>query len=93
MKKYIVIVIALLASTYTRADYTPTTQDKSQISSLQQGLDTMIGNNNKDLRHYLDQVDTLRARFATSTKIGYMLQQLYQHLRYKLDIQKDAAKI
>lgn len=93
MKKYILIALTILTGSYVGANYTPTIQDKAQVSSLQQGLDTIIGNDNKDLRHYLDQVDTLRSRFATTTKIGYMLQQLYQHLRYKLDVQKDAAKI
>lgn len=93
MKKYLIVLLSLMIGGYAIADYTPTTQDKAQVSSLQTSLDTIIGTDNKDLRHYLDQIDTLRSRFTTDTKIGYMLQALYQHLRFKLDVQKDAAKI
>lgn len=93
MKKYLILLTSLIICGYTIADYIPTTQDKTQTTSLQNSLDTIIGSDNKDLRAYLDQIDTLRSRFASNTKIGYMLQQLYQHLRFKLDVQKDAAKI
>ncbi|MBP7062328.1 hypothetical protein KA037_02240 [Patescibacteria group bacterium] len=93
MKKYLITIASILICGYTIADYTPTTQDKTQVSTLQKTLDNIIGSNNKDLRSYLDQIDMLRSRFAVNTKIGYMLQELYEHLRVKLDLQKDAAKL
>ena len=93
MKKYLLIVTSILFFGYGVANYTPTAQDKTQVSTLQKTLDNVIGNNNKDLRSYLDQIDMLRSRFAVNTKIGYMLQELYEHLRVKLDLQKDAAKL
>lgn len=93
MKKYLLIIVSLLFFGYSIASYIPTAQDKTQVSKLQTTLDNIIGKNNKDLRSYLDQIDILRSRFAVNTKIGYMLQELYEHLRVKLDLQKDAAKL
>lgn len=76
---------------YTNA-YQATIADKQQVQQLQNTLDTVINNNIKDLWHFIDQIDTVRGRFTKDSKIGYMLEELYIHLRNQFDAQKIQAK-
>ena len=90
---YITLLVGLLGLPYAQSSYTPTTEDTQTVSALNNVLDTMIEDNKKELRHWYNQIDTLSVAYSGDGRLWYLLGEIDNHLRAKLDTMKKPAII
>lgn len=86
----LVIWIAILG--VSSAAYVPTAKDTSNIKSLKNQLDTLIQNNNINLRDFYNQTTQLQSQYSWDGRLNYMLWELNTYLYTNLSAQKTAAK-
>jgi hypothetical protein len=60
--------------------YTPTEKDTQSLTSLKTQLDTIIGDNNIDLRNFYNQIVNLQADYSSNDRLNYMFEDLKYHL-------------
>lgn len=86
----LVIWIAILG--VSSAAYVPTAKDTSNIKSLKNQLDTLIQNNNINLRDFYNQTVQLQTQYSGDGRLNYMIWELQSYLYTNLSAQKTAAK-
>lgn len=92
MKKWFLWVFVFLFVGASFA-YTPTTDDMKNLTHLKTQLDTLIVDNNINLRDFYDQLKTLELKYAEDDRLQYMLANLKDYMYGKLFTLKTAAKV
>jgi len=99
MKKILLtwLVLWLMVFTVSFAAYTPTENDKQDLTNLKIQLDTVI-ENNIDLWNFYNQIVNLQNDYSRNERLNYMFEDLKYHLysdkknKNALSKQKDSAK-
>lgn len=73
------MVVWLVASAVSFAAYTPTENDKQDLTNLKTQLDSVI-ENNIDLWSFYNQVVNLQADYSNNERLNYMFEDLKYHL-------------
>ena len=81
MKKILLtwLVVWFAMSAFSFA-YTPSEKDTQSLTSLKTQLDTIIGDNNIDLRNFYNQIVNLQADYSSNDRLNYMFENLKYHL-------------
>ncbi len=85
-----IFVFLFVGSTFA---YTPTTKDISNLTNLKTQLNSLIEDNNIDLRGFYDQLKNLELEYSQDDRLQYMLANLKDYMYSKLFTLKTSAKV
>lgn len=92
-KKFITLFISgLVMLSVTSASYVPTSRDISNLKNIKNQLDTLVQNNNINLRDFYNQTTVLQGQYSWDERLHYMIWELQSYLYTNLSAQKTAAK-
>jgi len=93
MKKIILALFVVLFTNSVLANYSPSDDDLATVSNLKTQLMQIVWDNNKDLRSFYYQVKVLKKNYSFDERLDFMLWELLNHLRSKLQTKKQTAKV